>query len=119
MDQILKCEKKIMKLFEIEKHICNLWVDKPFKQQKVTRGDKAIYEKGKKQTDFKPVKRSPVSCIGRKTCRFFFFSTYHIGKDKKNPARTALMKTWGTEIGMASFRGISASSIKFLNAYGL
>ena len=30
MDQILKSEKKIMKLVEIEKHICNLWVDKPF-----------------------------------------------------------------------------------------
>ena len=33
MDQILKSEKKIMKLFEIEKHVCNLWVEKSFKQQ--------------------------------------------------------------------------------------
>ena len=101
MDQILKCEKKIMKLFEIEKHVCNLWVDKPFKQQKVTRGDKAVYEKGKKQTDFKPVKRSPISYIGRKTCSFFFFfQPIILAKIRKISARTALTKTWGTEIGM-------------------
>ena len=119
MDQILKCEKKIMKLFEIEKHVCNLWVDKPFKQQKVTRGDKAVYEKGKKQTDFKPVKRSPISYIGRKTCSFFFFPTYHIGKDKKNLCMHCIDEDLGNRNRDASFRGISASSIKFLNAYVL
>lgn len=78
MDQIFKCgEKKIMKIEEIEKQVCNLWGRQAFlymTTEGAKGGEKAVYYKEKKNEWLLSLRKDcPSNLQERNVGTFYFF----------------------------------------------